>query len=87
MAESRRKWNEVVHDQHVAREEQRVAGLHILTEGQSATPVVGRDLCAAWASDQNGWRRIRVVMDSGAAECAAPRDMCPQYRISDSAAS
>ena len=85
--ESRREWNEVVKDQDVAREEQRIAGLHILTEGQTATPVAGRDLCAAWASDQNGWRKIRVVMDSGAAECVAPRDMCPQYLISDSAAS
>ena len=52
--EGRRDWNEVVKDRDVAREEQRIAGLHILTEGQTATPVVGRDLCAAWASDQNG---------------------------------
>ena len=76
----------MVKDQDVAREEQRIAGLHILTEEQTATPVGGRYLCAAWASDQNGWRKIRVVMDSGAAECVAPRDMCPQYIISDPAA-
>ena len=74
----------MVKDQDVAREEQRIAGLHILTEEQTATPVGGRYLCTAWASDQNGWRKIRVVMDSGAAECVAPKDMCPQYVISDS---
>ena len=76
----------MVKDQDVAREEQRIAGLHILTEEQTATPVGGRYLCAAWASDQNGWRKIRVVMDSGAAECVAPRDMCLQYIISEPAA-
>ena len=74
-------------DRLQAEDERRAAGLHILTEGQSAPPSAGRDLCAAWSSEQNGWRKIRAVMDSGAAECVAPKDMAPHYRISDSVAS
>ena len=87
-AETNRKvWNEAVLDEKTAREEKRIAGIRILTEGQVDPPVAGRDLCAAWSSEQNGWRKIRVVMDSGAAECVAPKDMAPQYRIADSVAS
>ena len=88
LAESKRvSWNESVEDQEMAVAEGRAAGIHMLTEGQQAQAPVGRDLCAAWSSEQNGWRKIRVVMDSGAAECVAPRDMAPQYRIADSIAS
>ena len=89
LAESSRVvWNELVLDQEIGIAERKAAGIHILTEGQSTpNPAGGRDLCAACSSEQNGWRKIRVVMDSGAAECVAPRDMAPQYRISDSVAS
>ena len=89
LAESNRAaWNESVRDQERAVAENKAAGIHILTEGQPApSPEGGRDLCAAWSSEQNGWRKIRVVMDSRTAECVAPRDMAPQYRISDSVAS
>jgi len=31
--------------------------------------------------DQNGWVRIRGVMDSGASESVAPPEMCPHYDI------
>ena len=47
----------------------------------------GGALNAAWASDVGGWREIKVVMDSGAAECVAPRSMAPQFAIVDSPAS
>ena len=44
----------------------------------------GGVLMGAWASDVDGWRKIKVVMDSGAAACVAPRSMAPHFAITDS---
>ena len=54
--------------------------------GQAGGPS-GGELSAAWATDVDGWRKVKVVMDSGAAECVAPRSMAPQFAIVDSPAS
>ena len=69
-------------------EDRRAAGLCCLYQQQAGNEVQsGGDLCAAWSSEVNGWRKVKVVMDSGAAELVAPRSMAPQFAIVDSAAS
>ena len=37
--------------------------------------------------DQNGWRRIKGVMDSGASESVSHPDLCPDYEVQPSAGS
>ena len=44
-------------------------------------------MSAAWASETNGWKRAKVIMDSGAAESVAPTSMAPQFLLTVSPAS
>ena len=37
--------------------------------------------------EDRGWTKVKVIMDSGAAESVCPRSMAPQFAIRDSAAS
>ena len=50
----------------------------------------GGSIFGAWSSEdpeRKGWTRVKVVMDSGAAECVCPPDMAPQFAVVDSPAS
>ena len=71
-----------------ARAEGQRAGIHVLTEHQvKDAGTRGGELCAAWSSEVNGWKRVKVVLDSGAAESVAPRSMAPHFEVRDSPAS
>ena len=83
-AAMREEWLEVRRDRREARSErQKVRSLNPLLVGAGAESS-GGPLCGAWQSEDRGWNRVRVIMDSGAAESVCPRAMAPQFRIEDS---
>ena len=53
--------------------------MFIKESARSSTPSRPHELCSAveYKTVQDGWVRVRGVMDSGASEPVAPPDMCP----------
>ena len=45
------------------------------------------EILAAWRLESEGWSKIDVVLDSGAADSVGPRSMAPQFKIEDTEAS
>ena len=89
------KWVSVVHEQWVEvrdsrrearRERARARGINCFLSGAAGNGS-GGPLCGAWQAEDRGWSRVRVIMDSGAAESVCPRSMAPQFTVVDSAAS
>ena len=72
--------------QEARRERARAKGVNCFLPGAGASGS-GGPLCGAWQADDGGWSRVRVIMDSDAAESVCPRSMAPQFAIVDSAAS
>ena len=66
------------------QEDETRRAINILTKEQQVTE--GRPLCGAWRSEDAGWTKVQVVMDSGAAESVCPKSMAPHIPIRDSAA-
>ena len=86
-AVTRDEWQEVRRDKREARRErQKVSALCPLMIGQGAG-ASGGPLRGAWQMEDRGWSRVKVIMDSGAAESVCPRSMAPQFAIQDSLAS
>ena len=72
----REQWTEVRNDRHEARRD------GPLLDG-SAGASSGGPICGAWQMEDRGWSRVKVIMDSGAAESVCPRTMAPQFTIED----
>ena len=47
----------------------------------------GMNMLKGWCREEEGWTRVRSVMDSGAGVSVAPPGMCPAYPIEESAGS
>ena len=78
---------EVKRDRREARRERlRVQSVCCMLPGQGAA-ASGGPLCSAWQMEDCGWSKVKVIMDSGAAESVCPRSMAPQFAIQDSLAS
>ena len=86
-AVQRSEWSEVRRNRGEARRERlRVQALNPLLLGKAAENS-GGPLCSAWQLEDQGWTRVKVIMDSGAAESVCPRSMAPSFKIEDSIAS
>ena len=80
------EWQEVKHDKkEAAAERRRVKGINCLYNDQAGKSA--GELNGAWRAEKDGWTRIEVVMDSGAAECVCPPSMAPHFKIEDTVAS
>jgi hypothetical protein len=77
------QWKEVRNDRRQARREQLQAELHVLQREAKAK----QELLNVWKTESEGWHRIEVVLDSGAADSVCPKDMVPHFGIEDSEAS
>ena len=83
----RQEWQEVRRAKKNARQEQmRARALNCFLPGEAAG-ASGGPLCGAWQTEDRGWSKVKVIMDSGAAESVCPRAMAPQFTIHDSIAS
>ena len=83
----RQEWKEVRNERQEAFREKRLAralNCFLLREAAGAS---GGPMCGAWQMEDRGWSRVKVIMDSGAAESVCPRSMAPQFMIQDSVAS
>ena len=82
---NREWWTEKKEQQKEADVElQRVRMLNILTEQDKQKAADGGQLSAPWASETKGWKRVKVIINSGAAESVAPKSMAPQFLLTDS---
>ena len=83
----RQEWQEVRREKKDARREQMlVRALNCFLSGAAAA-ASGGPLCGAWQTEDRGWSKVKVIMDSGAAESVCPRAVAPQLTIHDSIAS
>ena len=81
------EWSEVRRDRAEAYRERCQARALNLFLRDSGAENSGGPLCGAWQLEDRGWTKVKVIMDSGAAESVCPRSMAPQFAIRDSAAS
>ena len=83
----RQEWKEVKREKKQAlRERQFARALNCFLSGEAGA-TSGGPLCGAWQMEDRGWSRVKVIMDSGAAESVCPRTMAPQFTVHDSIAS
>ena len=86
---TREQWLEVRRDRREARaevEKAQARALNVFLYGEDGANS-GGPICSAWQKEESGWTRVKVIMDSGAAESVCPRSMAPQFRVQDSLAS
>ena len=80
------EWQEVRRDRkEAAAERRRAKGLCCIYPEQVGKP--GGEINGAWRAEKDGWTRVEVVMDSGAAECVCPPTMVPHFKVEDTVAS
>ena len=83
----RQEWQEVRREKKDARQEQiRARALNCFLSGEAAG-ASGGPLCGRRQTEERGWSKVKVIMDSGAAESVCPRAMAPRFIIHDSIAS
>ena len=65
------------------KERQLARALNGFLSGQGAE-TSGGPLCGAWQQEDRGCNKVKVIMDSGAAESVCPRSMAPRFAVKDS---
>ena len=86
MQKAQEELQEVRREKRDAYQElQRVRALNCFLSGELGSSS-GGPLCGTWQMEDRGWNKVKVIMDSGAAESVCPRSMAPQFIVHDSIA-